>query len=155
MQYTLNRSKQQQGLAIIEFTWASVVLFLLIFSIISIGYFMFVLQAVNESTRHAARLAAVCPISSSSSIATIAANNGLVSGISGIEVEYLDVNGAVLASPSKNNVRFVRARAVGLNYQFISLLNFLGSSGLVSIPSFETTIPSESLGAFSSGVTGC
>ncbi|MDE1314822.1 pilus assembly protein [Vibrio aestuarianus] len=154
----IRRIQPIQGIAVIEFTLASSVLFVLLFSIISIGYLMFSLQAINDVTRKAARLAAVCQISQSQQIASSVAASSAIAGIDAdsIEIEYLDQDGAVLASPTVQNVRFVRARVVNLTYQLLSLLEFLGESGLINIPSFETTIPSESLGIVPNGTnTNC
>ncbi|BBL92446.1 pilus biosynthesis protein TadE (plasmid) [Vibrio rotiferianus] len=139
--------KQVKGLAVIEFTIMSSFFLLLIFSILSIGMLMFSMQAVSEATRTAARMAAVCQIGDAG-VKDYVSTNSLVSmvGVDNIQIEYLDENSSVLATPTINNVRFVRARAVGLNYQLMSLLGFLGTNGLITIPSFETTIPSESLG---------
>ncbi|MDE1349235.1 pilus assembly protein [Vibrio aestuarianus] len=154
----IRRIQSIQGIAVIEFTLASSVLFVLLFSIISIGYLMFSLQAINDVTRKAARLAAVCQISQSQQIASSVAASSVIAGIDAdsIEIEYLDQDGVVLASPTAQNVRFVRARVVSLTYQLLSLLDFLGESGLIDIPSFETTIPSESLGIVPNGTnTNC
>lgn len=142
--------KKVQGIAIVEFTIISTFFLFLIFSILSVGMMMFSMQAVSEATRTAARMAAVCPIGDTG-IKDYVADNSLVSmvGVDNIEIEYLDEDSNVLASPNIDDVRFVRARAVGLNYQLTSILDFLGTSGLMSIPSFETTIPSESLGVVS------
>ena len=139
--------KKVKGLAVIEFTIMSSFFLLLIFSILSIGMLMFSMQAVSEATRTAARMAAVCQIGDAG-IKDYVSANSLVSmvGVENIEIEYLDENSSVLATPTISNVRFVRAKAVGLNYQLTALLNFLGTNGLITIPSFETTIPSESLG---------
>lgn len=139
--------KRQRGLAVIEFTIMASFFMLLIFAIISIGMFMFSLQAVSEATRTAARMAAVCQINDAG-VHDYVVGNSFVSiiGVDNIEIEYLDENSAVLATPALEDVRFVRARAVGLNYQFVSILDFLGNNGLMTIPDFETTIPSESLG---------
>ncbi len=141
------KMKKVQGLAVIEFTIMASFFMLLIFSIISIGMFMFSMQAVNDATRTAARMAAVCQIGDTD-VHSHVSTNSLVSfiGVDDIKIEYLDENAAVLATPNLADVRFVRASAVGLSYQLTSILNFLGTNGLMSIPSFETTIPSESLG---------
>lgn len=144
----MRKINANKGITILEFTLTSSFLMLVLLSIISIGMFMFSMQAVNESVRTAARMAAVCEIHDSA-IKTYVADNSLVSmvGVDEIIIEYLGEDSQVLPSPiSVEDVWFVRASATGLSYQFISLLDFLGENGLITIPSFETTIPSESLG---------
>lgn len=139
--------KKVRGLAVLEFTLIASTLMLVLLAIFAIGHFVFTLQSVNESTRIAARMAAVCQIGDGD-IGTFVADNSYMNSVSAanIEIEYLDENANILASPSSEDVRFVRARAVDLDYQFIAILNFLGENGLMTIPPFETTIPNESLG---------
>jgi hypothetical protein len=139
--------KKQSGITIIEFTLMSSFLMLIVLAIGSIGYFMFSMQAVSDAVRSAARMASVCQINDSD-IKTYIANNSYISsiGTENIEIEYLDGGSNVLATPDSEDVRFVRARATGIDYRFVALLSFLGDSGVMTMPSFETTIPSESLG---------
>ena len=57
--------------------------------------------------------------------------------------------GALSAEAQGNlfaTIRFVRARVVNYQYQFDSLLSFLGNNGLLTMPEFQTTLPAESLG---------
>ena len=139
--------KKEKGITIIEFTLMSSFLMLILLAIASIGYFMFSMQAVNESVRSAARMASVCQLNDAD-MATFIANNSYISSMAAenIEIAYLNEAGQVLATPDPEDVRFVRARAVNMDYRFVALLSFLGESGVISMPSFETTIPSESLG---------
>ncbi|MGF1755145.1 pilus assembly protein [Vibrio makurazakiensis] len=149
--------KKTSGITIIEFTITSSFLMLVLLSIVSLGYFMYSMQAVNDAVRTAARMASVCQISDSG-IKDYVSNNSYVSIIENenIEIDYLDESGTVLAAPSSEDVRFVRAKAVDLDFQFISLLSFLGDSGLIEFASFETVIPSESLGLVPDGTdTDC
>lgn len=139
--------KKEKGITIIEFTLMSSFLMLILLAIASIGYFMFSMQAVNESVRSAARMASVCQLNDAD-MATFIANNSYISSMAAenIEIAYLNGAGQVLVAPDAEDVRFVRARAVNMDYRFVALLSFLGESGVISMPSFETTIPSESLG---------
>ncbi|WP_394125563.1 TadE/TadG family type IV pilus assembly protein [Vibrio hepatarius] len=139
--------KKVKGITIIEFTVMSSFLMMIMLAIASIGYFMFSMQAVSESVRAAARMAAVCEINDTG-IKTFVANTSYISSVgeANITIEYLDEGSNVLATPVAEDVRFVRARATDLNYRFVALLSFIGDSGVLPMPSFETTIPSESLG---------
>lgn len=139
--------KKVKGITVVEFTLMSSFLMMIMLAIASIGYFMFSMQAVSESVRTAARMASVCQLHDSG-IKTYVADNSYISTLttSKIVIEYLDEASNVLASPNSEDVRFVRARAVDMNYRFVALLSFLGESGVIAMPSFETTIPSESLG---------
>lgn len=143
----------EKGLAVVEFTVVSSALFVLLLGIISFGYYMFTLQMVNEITRKAARLASVCYVTDTTDIATLVIDSNAPSsfGANHLVIEYLDASGGTVSGDLEDDdnftsIKFVRARVDGFNYQFISLFNYLGNSGLVSIPSFETTLPAESLG---------
>ncbi|MFA0123536.1 pilus assembly protein, partial [Vibrio sp. 10N.261.48.A2] len=68
-----------------------------------------------------------------------------------LEVAYLDVSGNEITSgydtdPVFSSIKFVRARATGYGIQLIDNLSFLGTSGYLAAPSFETILPAESLG---------
>lgn len=139
--------KNERGITIIEFTLMSSFLMLILLAIASIGYFMFSMQAVSESVRAAARMASVCQMHDAD-INTYISDNAYISSMAAenIEIEYLDASGTVLVAPDSEDVRFVRARAADMDYRFVALLSFIGDSGVIEMPSFETTIPSESLG---------
>lgn len=145
--------EHQSGLAIVEFTVVSSALLLMLFGIISFGYYMFSLQMVNEITRKAARLASVCYVTDSADINTLVIDSNAPSDFttSHLVIEYLDESGGVVTGDLEDedtftSIRFVRAKVENYDYQFISLFNYLGNNGLVSVPSFETTLPAESLG---------
>ncbi|MDN3685019.1 hypothetical protein QW180_21290 [Vibrio sinaloensis] len=84
----------------------------LLMSVLSVGYLIFSMQAVSESVRVAARLAAVCQIGDDG-VATYVANNSYAASLlaKNIEIEYLDADSNVLATPDSAEVWFVRARA--------------------------------------------
>ncbi|AMG05317.1 TadE/TadG family type IV pilus assembly protein [Vibrio mimicus] len=143
------------GLAVIEFTVISTVLMLILLSIFSIGYYMFSVQMINEATRKAARLATVCYVTSATqqNIKSAVLGGSLPSNFTdqNLVIEYLDANGAVVTGDVTDNnvfitIKYVRARVSNYQFQFVSILNFLGNKGLVVIPEFETTLPVESLG---------
>lgn len=147
--------KKMRGLAVIEFTVISTVLMLILLSIFSIGYYMFSVQMINEATRKAARLATVCYVTSAAqqNIKSAVLGGSLPSNFTdqNLVIEYLDANGAVVTGDVTDNnifitIKYVRARVSNYQFQFVSILNFLGNKGLVVVPEFETTLPVESLG---------
>ncbi|MDH5896251.1 TadE family protein [Vibrio splendidus] len=143
--------KKQNGLAIIEFTIVSWLIFLLIFLIVALGAYVFSLQIVNEATRKAARLATVCYVLDRDNIAGVVVEDIPILGFSdsNLEVAYLDSSGAEITSDLEANlsaIKFVRARATGYGIQLISNLSFLGTDGFLAAPAFETILPSENLG---------
>lgn len=149
--------RKQHGMAIIEFTLMASFLMLLLLSVLSVGYLLFSMQAVSESVRVAARLAAVCQIGDDGVANYVASTSHAISFLAeNIEIEYLDVDSNVLATPNSEDVWFVRARATGINYQMMSILSFLGENGVMDLSGFEMTIPSESLGMVPNGAnTDC
>ncbi|MGL4827662.1 MAG: TadE family protein [Vibrio sp.] len=147
--------KNTHGLAVIELTAVSTVLMLIFLSMFSIGYYMFSVQMINEATRKAARLATVCYVTSAAqqNIKETVITNSLPSNFSDqhLVIEYLDANGGTVSGDVTDNdvfvtIKYVRARVINYQFQFVSVLNFLGNKGLVIIPEFETTLPVESLG---------
>ena len=85
---------------------------------------MFVANALDESTRRGARLAAVCPVGDPAPAqAAILAGTDGVSAIAqdlttaNVTIAYLDVNGAPVANPALNlaAIRYVRTSIV--NYR--------------------------------------
>ncbi|MEC7306327.1 MULTISPECIES: TadE/TadG family type IV pilus assembly protein [Vibrio] len=140
-----------KGLAIIEFTLVSSLIFLLLFLILALGAYIFSLQMVSEATRKAARLATVCYVLDRDNIAGMVVNDIPLVGFTNanLEVAYLDASGVEVASDFEANfgtIKFVRARATGYGIQLISNLSFLGNNGFLAAPAFETILPAESLG---------
>ncbi|MDH5929722.1 MULTISPECIES: TadE/TadG family type IV pilus assembly protein [Vibrio] len=143
--------RQTKGLAIIEFTLVSSLIFLLLFLILALGAYIFSLQMVSEATRKAARLATVCYVLDRDNIAGMVVDDIPLVGFTNanLEVAYLDASGVEIASDFEANfgdIKFVRARATGYGIQLISNLSFLGNSGFLAAPAFETILPAESLG---------
>ena len=143
----------QKGLTTVEFAIIGSVVLMVLFSAIEIGRAMFVLNTLGETTRRAARIAAVCPINDPA-IAEVALFNvpgggtgsRIVGGLTpaNIETTYLDINGAAIGDPTANfsNIRFIRTRIVDFDHQmFIPFAQFLFTT-----PDFATTVRRESLG---------
>jgi Flp pilus assembly protein TadG len=143
--------RQQLGVTTVEFAIVGSVLFIVLFSVIEFGRALYVSNALVESTRRGARVAAVCPVGDprAAQVAIIADGNG-VSRIapdlttSHVVVSYLDQNGATLANPGATYtaIRYVRVRIVG--YQMRLMIPFIRPTLL--LPQFNATLPRESLG---------
>ncbi|MGD8808328.1 MAG: pilus assembly protein [Gammaproteobacteria bacterium] len=145
--------KKQSGVTTVEFAIIGSVVLMVLFSVIEVGRAMFVLNTLGETTRRAARIAAVCPVNDPA-IAEVALFNApgggtgsrIVGGLTpaNIETSYLDINGAVIGDPSANfgDIRFIRTRIVGFQHQmFIPFAQYLFTT-----PDFATTVRRESLG---------
>jgi Flp pilus assembly protein TadG len=143
--------RQQSGITTVEFAIVGAVFFTLLFGVIEIGRALFVANALVESTRRGARVAAVCPLGDprAAQVAIMAGPNG-TSRIApdltttNVIVSYLDQNGATLANPaaSYTAIQYVRVRIVG--YQMRLLIPFVLPEFLM--PEFAATLPRESLG---------
>jgi hypothetical protein len=112
---------------------------------------LFVANALGESTRRGARLAAVCPVGDPmpAQAAILAGTDGVsmispALTVANVAIAYLDVNGAPVANPAINlaAIRYVRTSIV--NYEQQMLIPFIMPSFLM--PSFAATLPAESLG---------
>ena len=145
--------KQMRGVTTVEFAFVGSLLLVVLFACIEFGRATYSLAALNEGTRRAARLAAVCPINDPQVVAAV--NFMGVNGFnnSNVSVSYLDANGASLGTtPALANVYYVRVGVVGYTIPLsIPLLSVTLTS-----PSFTVTLPAESLGLSNTGVsTAC
>jgi Flp pilus assembly protein TadG len=143
--------RDQTGTTTVEFAIVGAVFFMLLFGVIEFGRALFVANALDESTRRGARLAAVCPVGDPmpAQAAILAGTDGvsLISPdltVANVAIAYLDVNGAPVANPAVNlaAIRYVRTSIV--NFQQQLLIPFIMPSFLM--PSFAATLPAESLG---------
>jgi Flp pilus assembly protein TadG len=141
----------QKGTTTVEFAIVASVMFMILFGVIEFGRVMFVGNALAESTRRGARLAAVCPVGDPmpAQAAILAGADGvsLIDAdltVANVSIAYLDVNGAPVANPAVNlaAIRYVRTSIV--NYQQQLLIPFVMLSFMM--PSFAATLPAESLG---------
>jgi Flp pilus assembly protein TadG len=145
------KTRRQSGLATVEFALVGALFFVVLFAVVEFGRALFVWNTLTEATRRGARLAAVCPLNDPAIVNVAVFNapnassgesavlNGLSTG--NVTTEYLDASGNVTATAG--NIRYVRVRID--NYQHTLLIPFLNTT--LTAPSFETTLPSESLGA--------
>ena len=153
------KSHRESGVTTVEFAIIGALMLVLLFSVIEIGRAMFVLNALGESTRRAARMATVCPVNDPAifEVGLFNAPGGgtgtrIVGGLTSanFSLEYLDRNGNVVASPAANfgQIQFVRTRIVGFQHQMlVPFMNYVFTT-----PDFATTLRRESLGVPRDGV---
>jgi Flp pilus assembly protein TadG len=133
--------KKMRGVVMVEFAIVGAVLLTVIFGCLEFGRATYAFAALNEGTRRAARLAAVCPVKDP--VIKPAVNFMGVYGfdISNVTLNYLDVNGATLGgTPAANTVSYVQVTVAG---SIPLAIPFLSETLL---PSFTVTLPAESLG---------
>jgi Flp pilus assembly protein TadG len=144
--------KKMRGLYMVEFAIVGSLLMMLLFGCLEFGLATFSLAALNEGTRRAARLAAVCPLNDPK--ITSAVNFMGVYGFNtstNVLVSYLDANGTALAAPTIGTVYYVQVSVQ--NYTIP--LAIPGLSDSITSPSFAVTLPAESLGVSNAGSTAC
>ncbi|WP_047048593.1 TadE/TadG family type IV pilus assembly protein [Vibrio mexicanus] len=155
---------KQKGLSTIEFTLVATSLLLLMLAVFEFGRYVYSMQVINEITRVAARLGVVCYVTDQDDIANLAIPDFAPPNFdsSNISIQYLDGSGSQITGTLTDSdvfptIRYVRASVVDYDYQFSGLMSFLGESGVLSVPVFETTLPVESLGIYAdySAQTDC
>lgn len=139
--------RANRGVTTVEFALVGALFLTVVFGVIEFGRALFVMNALTESTRRGARLAAVCPVGDPAPANAAVFNGGpMVPGLSSsnVQVQYLDVNGAPIASPSANfsTIRYVSVSIIG----FSQPLLIPGLSLSVPMTGFTATLPRESLG---------
>jgi hypothetical protein len=152
----------QDGTTSVEFAIVGLVFFVILFGVIETGRVMFVYNMLEEATRRGARMAAVCQINDAA-IQQVAVFNqsgdagpsALIGSLTpaNLQINYLDLLGNQIGDPVVNfaQIRFVQAAIVGYQHQIIIPTQFT----TVTVPSFRTTIPRESLGVSPEGFTPC
>lgn len=141
----------QKGAETVEFAMICLLLFALVFAIIEFGRALFVWNALTEATRRGARMAVVCPYQSPipkqvaiyDVIAGSLGTSPIIAGLTPamINVSYLDGTG--VATADQTLINFVQVTITGYTHTLIIPL----WSRTLTIPSFTTTLYSESLGA--------
>jgi Flp pilus assembly protein TadG len=161
--------KRMRGVYVVEFAIIGLLLFTLLFGVLEMGRLYFTVNALNETVRRGARLAAVCDISDPiilrRAIFNAATDSGASTlinnlGTADLSLTYLDVNGATVASPNDlagvngfRAIRYVQIRVA--NFSFNLLIP--GFGGVFTLPAFRSTMPRESLGrhAEAGDITPC
>ena len=144
--------KKMHGTYVVEFAIVGLLLMMLLFGCLEFGFATFSFAALNEGTRRAARLAAVCPLNDPK-IASAVNFMGVYgfNTATNVQVSYLDANGAVLGAPTLGKVYYVEVSVT--NYTIP--LAIPGLSQSITSPSFAVTLPAESLGLSNAGSTAC
>ncbi len=152
----MRNHRKQKGITIVEFTLVASTVLLVIFAILEIGYLIFNMQVLNDLTRRTARISAVCQISDKEKIIELAFSEKEPQGFTSdnLLIQYLDINGGVITDTtgSYSSIKFVKASVQNYSYGFSGILNFIGDEGAISLPSFHTILPVESLGVYNTGV---
>ncbi len=136
------RKYTQRGAAAVEFAIVAMLFLTILVGIMEFGRWLFTLNSVAEATRLGARVAVVCDLNDTAIKArmrTIAPN--LTDAMIG--VNYQPAGCTVGGATPCNRVRVGVGSGVGASdYQINLLFPF---SFTVTIPSFTTTLPAESL----------
>lgn len=128
----MKSNKHQRGVYAIEFVLVAGFFFLLLFAVMEVGKVLYFFSTANESTRRAARLAAVCDLNDSAIAATVTDRLDFLTA-DNVSVQYIP-NGCTRAD----------CRLIS-----VALTNAVYTSSIVPItvtlPAFSTTIPRESM----------
>jgi TadE-like protein len=146
--------RTQRGGETVEFTLIALLFFMVWFGIFEFARVLYFWNSVAESTRRAARLAAVCPFDHTA-IAKVAVfgdpdggNDSPIFqglGTEDVEIAYLDQDGGETADYEQ--ARFVRVRIADGSFSTPLLVPVIGPLlGPLFAPPLETTLPVESLG---------
>ncbi len=151
----MRKIKTQKGLTVIEFTAVALSFFIVFFSFIELAIYLFAMQSLNNMSREAARLGAVCyPSADIASIVTDGASIDITND--NIKIEYLNASSGVeflnpKANPTNDeisSIKYIRSKVVNYSFHLTGILKFLGlgNNGVLTMPSLETVLPAESLG---------
>lgn len=146
----MNR-KHMCGIYVVEFAIIGVLFFILLFAIVEFGRLLFTVNALNESARRGARLAAVCNIDDPHILRTamFVEGDGSRSSLFGdlknvqVNLNYLDEAGAS-SSSNFGRIRFVEITISG--FRFNLMIPLPGVGGLLPLQTFRAVLPRESLG---------
>jgi Flp pilus assembly protein TadG len=140
--------KKMRGVYMVEFAIVGALLLIVLFACIEFSRATYTFAALNEGTRRAARLAAVCPLNDPKIVPAVNFLGAAGFTNSNVSLSYLDQNGASLgATPTLSSVYYVRVGVTGYSMPLaIPLL-----SETLTSPSFTVTLPAESLGLSVSG----
>lgn len=153
----------QSGLVVVELALVGLIAFILLFGAIEFGRLMYTWNVMTEGTRRGARVAAVCPIDSAGQDKVRRATlfrdpngDGSAGDIAfpdlepdNVLVEYLTAAGVTTAT--RNDVEFVRVSIIDYELQLL----IPGLFPTITMPSFATTLPAESLGIVPGSTPNC
>jgi len=145
----------QRGLTTVEFVIIGSLFMLLLFGIIEFGRLLHTWHALNETTRRAARLAAVCQVTDQDDIKAQAIMDGIpIPGFTAANLvlhyqksDGTDVTGDLTDPGIFNQINYIRASIENYTYQMLlPLFPGLSFDNSLLAPDFSTTMPRESLG---------
>ena len=142
------RADRQRGVAAVEFALVSVVFFLLLFGAMEVGRLLFYWNAAVEATRSAARTAVVCSFDAPAVKARVTTLLPLVPA-SSVDVAYLPAGCSAAGSATLCEQVTVSVRAGAVVVP--TLIPFVSFSS-VTMPTFSTTLTTESLQSAPGGV---
>ena len=154
---------QQQGAETLEFAFIAIFYFMLLFAVFEFARALYTWNVLAETTRRGARMATVCPYQSPiptnvavfNDFSAALAGSPIISGLApeDVTVRYLNATGVavnVAAGGLLSDIDFVE---VTINHTHQMLFSGLFGlfvpdwTGSLTSPTFQTTLPVESLGA--------
>jgi hypothetical protein len=142
----------------VEFSIVAAVVFIVLFAVMEVGRLLYNWSMLNESSRQAARLAAVCSPAEKEAVAQNVVDrlNIAIFGFdsNNISIRYLTDGMVDVADPENNlnSVNYVQASII--NYRFQPVLPLPSNLAILS-PDFTTTLRAESLGYVINGFVPC
>ncbi|MNF88311.1 TadE-like protein [compost metagenome] len=160
--------KRMRGVYVVEFAIIGLLLFILLFGVLEMGRLFFTVNALNETVRRGARLAAVCDIHDPhilhralfNEAGASGSNSSLITNLQTLNLvlAYFDEDGDTVTNPNDLSspsgfraIRYVQLRVE--DFTFDLLIPVLG--GNIDLPVFRSTLPRESLGRSVEGDTEC
>lgn len=153
----------QQGAETLEFALVAVFYFTLLLAVFEFARALYTWNVLTEATRRGARMAAVCPYQSPIPLNSAVfddragsfGSSPIISGLStaDVNVRYLDSAGIVVniaAGGLASDIDFVEVKLTHQHQMLFTGLFGLfipGWTGTINSPTFQTTLPAESLGA--------
>ncbi|VVO79249.1 TadE/TadG family type IV pilus assembly protein [Pseudomonas fluorescens] len=160
----MNR-KHMRGTYTVEFAVIGLLVFTLLFGVLEMGRLYFTVNALDEAVRRGTRLAAVCDISDPAILQRAIFNAAGDAGTSRLIgdlatthliLTYFDASGSEVANPTTSGFNAIRYVQLSLpNFVFKLFIPGFGAS--ITLPTFQATLPRESLGRHSDSgeITPC
>ncbi|NHN78013.1 pilus assembly protein [Azotobacter chroococcum] len=161
--------QHMRGVYVVEFAIIGVWLFVLLFGVLEMGRLYFTVNTMDEVVRRGARLAAVCSPTTKAeqdkvlqraifNAATDVGASPLIPSLqaSSLDLIYLKSDGSNVAGPNSvitteefRSIRFVQLRIE--DFPFRLFIPIPGFDGAITLPTFQSTLPRESLGRHAEG----
>ena len=141
-------NSRQKGIYTVEFAIIGAVFFMILFGVIEVARALFVWNTITEATRRGARVAAVCPPNDPAvkKVAVFGSADGTSTVLEGLTIGHVQLG---YGAGDRVSVSIQ-------GYTHNLIIPFLPDSVThLTVPPFETTIPSESLGYIPGSAPGC